>query len=55
MNKEQFWRIVDDVRSSADHRDQGAILFALQEQLRKLPSEEIMEWQEIFQFYDDAA
>ena len=55
MNKEQFWRIVDDVRSSADHRDQGAILFALQEQLRKLPSAEIMEWQEIFQFYDDAA
>lgn len=55
MNKEQFWRIVDDVRSSANHRDQGAILFALQEQLRKLPSAEIMEWQEIFQFYDDAA
>ncbi len=55
MNKEQFWRIVDDVRSSADPRDQGAILFALQEQLRKLPSAEIMEWQEIFQFYDDAA
>ena len=55
MNKEQFWRIVDDVRSSADHRDQGAILFVLQEQLRKLPSAEIMEWQEIFQFYDDAA
>ena len=55
MNKEQFWRIVDDVRSSADPRDQEAILFALQEQLRKLPSAEIMEWQEIFQFYDDAA
>lgn len=55
MNKEQFWRIVEDVRSSADHRDQGAVLFALQEQLRKLPSAEIMEWQEIFQFYDDAA
>lgn len=55
MNKEQFWRIVEDVRSSADPRDQGAILFALQEQLRKLPSAEIMEWQEIFQFYDDAA
>lgn len=55
MNKEQFWRIVDDVRSSADPRDQGAVLFALQEQLRKLPSAEIMEWQEIFQFYDDAA
>ena len=55
MNKEQFWRIVDDVRSSADPRDQGAILSALQEQLRKLPSAEIMEWQEIFQFYDDAA
>ena len=55
MNKEQFWRIVEDVRSSTDPRDQGAILFALQEQLRKLPSEEIMEWQEIFQFYDDAA
>ena len=55
MNKEQFWRIVDDVRSSADPKDQGAILFALQEQLRKLPSAEIMEWQEIFQFYDDAA
>ena len=55
MNKEQFWRIVEDVRSSADPRDQGAVLFALQEQLRKLPSAEIMEWQEIFQFYDDAA
>ncbi len=55
MNKEQFWRIVDDVRSSADPRDQGAVLFALQEQLRKLPLAEIMEWQEIFQFYDDAA
>ena len=55
MNKEQFWRIVDDVRISADPRDQGAILSALQEQLRKLPSAEIMEWQEIFQFYDDAA
>lgn len=55
MNKEQFWRIVDDVRSSADPRDQGAVLFALQEQLRNLPSAEIMEWQEIFQFYDDAA
>ena len=55
MNKEQFWRIVEDVRSSADPRDQGAILFVLQEQLRKLPSAEIMEWQEIFQFYDDAA
>ena len=45
MNKEQFWRIVEDVRSSADPRDQGAILSALQEQLRKLPSAEIMEWQ----------
>ena len=55
MNKEQFWRIVDDVHSSADPRDQGAVLFALQEQLRNLPSAEIMEWQEIFQFYDDAA
>ena len=55
MNKEQFWRIVEDVRSSTDPRDQGAILSALQEQLRKLPSAEIMEWQEIFQFYDDAA
>ena len=55
MNKEQFWRIVEDVRSSADPRDQGAVLSALQEQLRKLPSAEIMEWQEIFQFYDDAA
>ena len=55
MNKEQFWRIVEDVRSSTDPRDQGAILSALQEQLRKLPSTEIMEWQEIFQFYDDAA
>ena len=55
MNKEQFWRIVDNVRSSADPRDQGEVLFALQEQLRKLPSAEIMEWQEIFQFYDDAA
>ena len=55
MNKEQFWRIVEDVRSSADPRDQGAVLFALQEQLRNLPSAEIMEWQEIFQFYDDAA
>lgn len=43
MNKEQFWRIVDDVHSNADPRDQGAILFALQEQLRKLPSAEIME------------
>ena len=55
MNKEHFWRIVEDVRSSADPRDQEAILFALQEQLRKLPSAEIMEWQETFQFYDDAA
>ena len=55
MNKEHFWRIVEDVRTSADPRDQGAVLFALQEQLRKLPSAEIMEWQELFQFYDDAA
>ena len=55
MNKEQFWRIVDDVRSSADPKNQRTVLFALQEQLRKLPSAEIMEWQEIFQFYDDAA
>ena len=42
MNKDQFWRIVEDVRSSADPRDQGAFLFALQEQLRKLPSAEII-------------
>ena len=55
MNKEQFWRIVEDVRSSTDPRDQGAVLFTLHEQMRKLPSAEIMEWQEIFQFYDDAA
>ena len=50
MNKEHFWRIVDDVRSSADPKNQRTVLFALQEQLRKLPSAEIMEWQEIFQF-----
>ena len=55
MNKEQFWRIVDDVLSSADPRDQGAILYALRERLRLLPSKEIMDWHEIFHFYQDVA
>lgn len=31
MNKDQFWRIVDDVRTGADPRDQGAILPALRD------------------------
>ena len=55
MNKEQFWHIVDDVRTSADPRDQGAILYALRERLRLLPSKEIMDWHEIFHFYQDVA
>ena len=55
MNKEQFWRIVDDVRTSTDPKDQNAILSALVERLRGLPSKEIMDFHEIFYFYRNAA
>ena len=55
MNKEQFWNIVDEVHSSTDPRNQKEVLAALRNRLRNLPSEEILEWKQIFSFYQDAA
>ena len=55
MNKEQFWRIVEDVRTSTDPKDQNAILSALGKRLRGLPSKEIMDFHEIFYFYQNVA
>ena len=55
MNKEQFWNIVNEVHSSTDPRNQKEVLAALRNRLRNLPSEEILEWKQIFSFYQDAA
>ena len=55
MNKEQFWNIVNEVHSSTDPRNQNEVLTALRDRLRNLPSEEILEWKQIFSFYQDAA
>lgn len=55
MNKEQFWNIVNEVHSSTDPRNQKEVLTALRDRLRNLPSEEILEWKQIFSFYQDAA
>lgn len=55
MNKEQFWNIVNEVHSSTDPRNQKEVLAALRNRLRNLPSEEILEWKQIFSFYRDAA
>lgn len=55
MDKEQFWNIVDEVHSSTDPRNQKEVLTALRDRLRNLPSEEILEWKQIFSFYQDAA
>ena len=55
MNKEQFWNIVNEVHSSTDPRNQKEVLTALRNRLRNLPSEEILEWKQIFGFYQDAA
>lgn len=55
MDKEQFWNIVNEVHSSTDPRNQKEVLAALRNRLRNLPSEEILEWKQIFSFYQDAA
>lgn len=55
MNKEQFWSIVDDVRNSTDPRNQKQVCAALEKRLRVLPSEEIVEWHQIFEFYQNTA
>lgn len=55
MNKEQFWNIVNELHSSTDLRNQKEVLTALRDRLRNLPSEEILEWKQIFSFYQDAA
>lgn len=55
MNKEQFWNIVDEVHSSTDPRNQKEVLAALRDRLRNLPSKEILEWKQIFSFYQDTA
>ena len=55
MDKEQFWNIVNEVHSSTDPRNQKEVLAALRDRLRNLPSEEILEWKQIFSFYQDAA
>lgn len=55
MNKEQFWSIVDDIHVSTDSRNQKEIRTALENRLRMLPSVEIVEWYEIFEFYQNAA
>lgn len=55
MNKEQFWNIVNEVHSSTDPRNQKEVLAALRDRLRNLPSKEILEWKQIFSFYQDTA
>lgn len=55
MNKEQFWNIVNEVHSSTDPRNQKEVLAALRDRLRNLSSEEILEWKQIFSFYQDVA
>ena len=55
MNKEQFWNIVNEVHSSTDPRNQKEVLAALRDRLRNLPSGEILEWKQIFSFYQDVA
>lgn len=55
MDKEQFWNIVNEVHSSTDPRNQKEVLAALRNRLRNLLSEEILEWKQVFSFYQDAA
>lgn len=55
MNKEQFWSIVDDVHNTTEPRNQTKVRAALENRLRMLPSKEIMEWHQIFEFYWTAA
>lgn len=55
MDKEQFWNIVNEVHSSTDPRNQKEVLAALRNRLRNLLSEEILEWKQIFSFYQDVA
>ena len=55
MNKGQFWNIVNEVHSSTDPKNQKEVIAALRNRLRNLPSVEILEWKQIFGFYQDAA
>ena len=55
MNKQEFWEIVESVRKSTDPKNHKEVASELQSRLRKLPTEEIVAWKDIFHFYQDAA
>lgn len=56
MNKETFWKIIDDARNSGiDPNDHAAMQNATEKELLKYPSEEIAAWHRIQQFYHETA
>lgn len=55
MNKETFWKIIDEVNASVDSNDKEAVLKKTAEKLMEYEPGEINEWENILDFYHDLA
>ena len=55
MNKDTFWKIIDEVNAKTDQDDQEAILKATEKKLLALSSEDIADWHRIRRMYTDLA
>ena len=55
MNKETFWKIIDEVNASVDSNDREAVLKKTTEKLMEYEPDEIREWKNILEFYHNLA
>lgn len=55
MDKDIFWKIIDEVNSEVDHNNQEAIIDATEEKLMKISSNDIVDWHNIKATYMDLA
>ncbi|CUX32274.1 hypothetical protein BN3590_00781 [Clostridium sp. C105KSO15] len=55
MNKDTFWRIIDEVNSETDQNNQSAILKETEKKLLAFSSKDIIDWHNIKKMYMDLA
>lgn len=55
MDKDTFWKIINEVNSEVDQSNQEAILNATEEKLMRLSSRDIVDWHNIKAIYMDLA
>ncbi len=55
MNKDTFWRIIDEANSETDQNNQSAILEVTEKKLLAFSSKDIVDWHNIKRMYMDLA